>query len=637
MDAGYLFRPGSDEDQIYRAIIDGLDLGADNPAFPLRFPAHYAASVQGGRQISEVKLARDLVTVFRATGTPFVLLFDECNVLAQNRVTLEMLRNVFMSTPGYLLVLTGTPAMFPLFDEVFSPIIRQFKKIPVEPFKDSEETAECIREPLKTSGLQTSEIVLNPYRLGIDVHQLSGGRPYEIQLLCHFMFRRVQERRAEQMALTANVIDDVLRELDLSASHPGASRPLLQAVQNLDQRELAALGILTQSDGDATLDELWFANQLSIDGTSISRQELAAHLGILTARGILAINDSEKICFTGDEFERVYISYVAESRDLTVRIENTPYTVHLGRILVEILESISNSYCPMSADGLLRVEEALQALLSDNDQDLRDDTDTVHPWILDAAQSGCLRALRLTLVYGSRSVLAWVPSPDDHTRTEISQLTAKIDALGGTLTVAELTFDVPTEEDYITHLLSRADQNTLVELGSHHSDQASDAYVDGDSIRTWKEVSFALHFLLEEDEANNIGYILLSAGRFEEATALFNRCLNSKDLDTQTAALALYNRAICRLASMQLKDAHDGLEEAQARLNSDTDSSGRYECKCLFVPSVVEDHYILVEQADPELSEAIVEAQRALSSADATISAIEIRPVAWPITKPQPD
>ena len=99
---------------IYRRIIDRLESSADYSEFPLRFPAHYAASINGGGRIFESKLQRDLSFINEHTGKACVLLFDECNVLTQNRVALEMLRNVFMATPGYMLVLTGTPTFFHL-------------------------------------------------------------------------------------------------------------------------------------------------------------------------------------------------------------------------------------------------------------------------------------------------------------------------------------------------------------------------------------------------------------------------------------------------------------------------------------------------------------------------------------------
>jgi hypothetical protein len=222
-----------------------------------------------------------------------------------------------------------------------------------------------------------------------------------------------------------------------------------------------------------------------------------------------------------------------------------------------------------------------------------------------------------------------VPSPEDHTQAELSQLIGKVETLGGTFTIEQLTFDVPTEEEYITNLLSRANQNTLRSLGSYHASQARDAYLQGDSMRIWKNVDRALRFPIEFIDANDIGYVLLAAGRFEEAAVLFRRTLDTKDIDDKLASLSLYNLAISQLGCMLLQEANEGLAEAQARLNST--SYARYGCQCLFVPSIVEDHCTLTEQADPELSEVIIEAQRALSSAQSAISTIEIRPFPWPI------
>jgi hypothetical protein len=52
-----------------------------------------------------------------------------------------------------MLVLSGTRALFPLIDDVFSPIIRQFKKINVGSFEATEETENCIRAAITSVGI----------------------------------------------------------------------------------------------------------------------------------------------------------------------------------------------------------------------------------------------------------------------------------------------------------------------------------------------------------------------------------------------------------------------------------------------------------------------------------------------------
>ena len=114
------------------------------------------ASGNSSVPLSDHNYKADLARIRSEVGRPIVLLFDEANVLARSRVLLEKLRNIFMNTPGLMLVLIGTPDLFPLMDEVFSPIVRQFKKINVREFKDRDETKECIERPLQKIGITRS-------------------------------------------------------------------------------------------------------------------------------------------------------------------------------------------------------------------------------------------------------------------------------------------------------------------------------------------------------------------------------------------------------------------------------------------------------------------------------------------------
>src|ERR1035438_8294382 len=100
-----------------------------------------------------------------------------------------------MAVPGYMLVVTGTPDLFPAMDEVFSPIVRQFKKITVRGFADLNDTRECIEAPLETMDLVPRALIDSD--TVADLHKLTSGRPYELRLLCHSMFKRMQQGRAK--------------------------------------------------------------------------------------------------------------------------------------------------------------------------------------------------------------------------------------------------------------------------------------------------------------------------------------------------------------------------------------------------------------------------------------------------------
>ena len=73
----------------------------------------------------------DLRRIAEATARPILILFDEGNVLAKSRVHLEKMRNIFMNLSRFMIVIAGTADLFPIMDEVFSPMVRQFKRIVV--------------------------------------------------------------------------------------------------------------------------------------------------------------------------------------------------------------------------------------------------------------------------------------------------------------------------------------------------------------------------------------------------------------------------------------------------------------------------------------------------------------------------
>ena len=99
----------------YLDVIAAYTIPEDKTFCPFLFPIQYAKSMSSGNpnvQISDQSFRSDLMKVSEELKVPIVLLFDEGNVLAQSRVLLQKLRNIFMNTPGFMLVMTGTPDLF---------------------------------------------------------------------------------------------------------------------------------------------------------------------------------------------------------------------------------------------------------------------------------------------------------------------------------------------------------------------------------------------------------------------------------------------------------------------------------------------------------------------------------------------
>lgn len=290
---------------IYRDMVDAHEIPEDKTFCPFVFPIQYAKAMSKGNvnaALSDTVFKRDITSIQRELNRPIAILFDECDVLTKSRVHLEKLRNVFMNALGFMLVVTGTPALFPLMDEVFSPIVRQFKKIKTGPFDEEDETEECIRRPLEKIGIShPSEIFdFETYHDVGEIHDLTSGRPYEIQLICHFLFRRIQEGRAKRMELTVDVLDDVLEELE--TSQDVSSRPVLSAIQNFDEQQLSALNLLCAGNGHANFEQIWFSEYVFHGEKEWTKEVLQKYLHEFEEARVVTV-ENNVISFAGDDFD----------------------------------------------------------------------------------------------------------------------------------------------------------------------------------------------------------------------------------------------------------------------------------------------------------------------------------------------
>jgi hypothetical protein len=275
--------------QTYRNMVDAYEIPDDKLFCPFIIPFQYAkamASHNEGAILSDTAFRDDIIGIQKELNRPVVLIFDECDVLTKTRVHLEKLRNIFMNTGGFMLVLSGTRAFFPLMDDVFSPIVRQFKKIIIGPFETREETEDCIRAAIMSVGIYNPMQIIHPPAVQ-EIHNLSGGRPYEIQLICHLLFRRLQEDRAKRMELNLDVLDDVRQELE--TSQDVSLRHILSLVRNMSSKELSALNLLCGANGHATLEQIWFSEFVFWGEKRFTKQSLEKHLLEFQANKVITI------------------------------------------------------------------------------------------------------------------------------------------------------------------------------------------------------------------------------------------------------------------------------------------------------------------------------------------------------------
>lgn len=142
-------------------------------------------------------------------------LIDEADCIGGNVPLLQMLRNVFQRVERCSLVLAGTEAVFPALSEVFSPIPRQFHKLKVQPFARWQDTLDLTLRPLPDD---LRGRVAPTLETTVELHELCGGAPDELQLYCHHMYRGIEDGTSDRMNLSPRVFREVLSAYRSSSS-----------------------------------------------------------------------------------------------------------------------------------------------------------------------------------------------------------------------------------------------------------------------------------------------------------------------------------------------------------------------------------------------------------------------------------
>lgn len=553
----------------YCDIISTYEVPKEKLFCPFVFPIRYAKAISKGNYdaaLPDTNFKRDIENIQRELNRPIVILFDECDVLSKSRVHLQKLRNIFMNTQGYMLTLTGTPALFPLIDEVFSPIVRQFKKITIGPFGEQEETKDCIRRPLETIGLVAEELMdVETYWDVNEIHDITGGRPYEIQLLCHSLFRRVQDGRAKQMHLTLDVLDDVLDEL--RANQDITIRPILNKVRDLDNRDLEALGKLCACNGLVTFDQIWFAEYTFSGEKSWGRTELEDTMHKLQDMKVLVINESGHISFSGDDFDRVYCKYFARKRGVALAINDLPYEILLAGVKLErFLRTRDPSEISPSSEimfGELTVPDyygVLELIQHGSSADLANSfagsfdflrqvyyasienrhQDVFQVAVVDISALGGTARRWFRCRYPSRGQRCAL----DRLKETLHEVTKRAIEAGGKLDVVVLTFP-GISIDIWSDVLKKLDNTRLnKQLAAWHYDKMLEAYLEQDDF-DGALLHGELRYQLDRasDAANNLGYLHISRNDLDSASEFLSDAENHCESDFNTA-LVSYNLGV---------------------------------------------------------------------------------------------
>lgn len=296
----------------FRKIVDSFNAEVEIPF--LFGTAYLGLKDNPNHSISQQVLISDFKKFYEEAKTKgfsaIVLLFDECDLFTKNETILQKFRNVFENLDGFVLVFSGTEEMFPNMEKVFSPIPRFFKRINVENFKDRKETEECLTKPLSEDEKKSFD-----FSCIDDIHAITNGSPYEINLIAHHMYRRWIEKKSKLIGLSPQILEDVLNEIErLRGAH-------YETVTNIKKCWIDQLQILIGLLEFPSIPTDWLAEFLLLNQIETlqenqinsKKSSIIANIKQLTKEDLVEEKD-HNLQFKGDNFDILFLKYFCASK-----------------------------------------------------------------------------------------------------------------------------------------------------------------------------------------------------------------------------------------------------------------------------------------------------------------------------------
>lgn len=594
----------------YVDVTCSLSIPSDKTFCPFLFPIQYAKALSGNNsqgQVPDYSFRQDLNTIQTELKRPVVLLFDEGNVLSKSRIHLQKLRNIFMNAQGYMLILTGTPDMFPLMDEVFSPIIRQFKKISLNQFVDQDDTETLIRKYLETVKVEPDLLFDFEHSNDLeDIHDLTGGRPYEIQLVCHTLFRRVQQGRASKMSLDLGVIDEVRQQLESSQNLAG--RPILNKIRALDSDMLEALAVFAPCVGSASVEQV-SALEHVLGAEKWSREDIASKFSYLKGEGILEENEKGILVFQGDDFDKIYAKYFSREKNAAVQFPEFAFPTYV-RLRLDGLVQMGASVQPLRAMAPLSRSTNLELIAqamgkSDGLTDVFVETPigtlrSIYQLIFDYQGLTEINLLDCRLNLAGAEVQAWYrPRKRGHREAlsvcqEILQMVKRrAEDVGGACLPQIIEIPVPPLGDVLSQIATSGNRKLGELIAEGHIRGLVQAYHSqrtASSTERQAAAAYSLKEFLGGISLNNLGYFYFAKSDLEKAATLFRASIALHIKSNASPTLPAFNLAMVHVKTGCRTEAIDLL-----RQTFESPTNSEENVFCLFALRRVDSRVELLE------------------------------------------
>lgn len=608
----------------YLDMVNAYEIPKDKLFCPFLFPLQYAKAMNKRNynvSLSDNSFKRDLDLIHKTISCPMIILFDEGNILAKSRILLEKIRNIFMNIPGYMLVFTGTSDLFPVMNEIFSPIVRQFKKINVGEFDDNEECENCIEKPLEKAGLNLYQIYnLIPEESKKEIIDLSGKRPYEIQLISHFLFKRVQSEITKDMRLDFNIIENIIRELEISENI--SKRPILTEVRRLTKKQLQAVGLLCSCDGQATFDQIWEVEYIFKDEKRWSKIGLLNILNHLKNTSILS-DKGGMIKFAGDDFDKIYMKYFAREKKVSLNIQDFPpnlelylffklyaYMKNIENLVVFGIRSRFKTSISIDIDNVIKKMLGIKKSKKNIFQDPYSYIEDVYFLMTKYRNATKIPLLHIEINLSWAKIQSIWYSEKAYSN-DVNIAIKKLNFLNERIIALKKNLILKYEEvdviplNLLKEIIKKSPDKFREKIAKRHTNKMFIEYVkeprNKDEALFHAELAYFYNSDCDDYTCNNIGYLYLVAEELEKSQILLNKAITISK-DDILLALANYNMGIVELKKNNLESAERLFKKAKKLANS-IEEKERYVA-VLLIPKVKKSGLVYEEKIYPNMLDA---------------------------------
>ena len=232
--------------------------------------------------------------------------FDSAEFLDDNNDLAPSLMELANSNPALTLVTAEEQA-----GKLQSVAPRAWTQIEVGPFSGPTQILDAITRPLIDAEELELELRL---RTAQEIQMLTEGHPYEVNLVCHFIWEAITHGEQSEFALSGAVIERVMHDLEERGRHEAT--PTIASIRNLTNDDLESIAGIAPFEG-LTVTQLArlriMPEDYDDDRLEEVENEVRDDLARFSSLGIIRI-DRDRFELIGGTETRLYLRYAVEQR-----------------------------------------------------------------------------------------------------------------------------------------------------------------------------------------------------------------------------------------------------------------------------------------------------------------------------------